>query len=170
MFHFSNKLWWAMKSGYCTIMWNGRVHGASEMNHYEPHQRPVFIQRRWCCAYGEIGMESSIMSSSGKPNYSFQQVLLPVRPAEGSTQWKLSGTSQKCIIFLQDNVRLHVSLMTRQKLTAWLEVLIHLPYSPDVAPLDNHLFWSLQNSFNGKKFQFLGRLEKAPVTVLCSKR
>ena len=104
-----------MKSGYCTIMWNGRVHGANEMNHHEAHQRPVFIQRRWCCVYGEIGMESSIMRSSGKPNFSFQQVLLPVRPTEGSTQWKASGISQKCIIFLQDNIRLHVSLMTRQK-------------------------------------------------------
>ena len=120
MFHVPNKLWWAMKSGYCTIMWNGRVHRASEMNHREPHQRPVFIQRRLCYVYGEIGMESSIMSSSGKPNYSFQQVLLPVRPTEGSTQWKASEISQKCIIFLQDNVTLHVSLMTRQKLTAWL--------------------------------------------------
>ena len=34
-----------MKSGYCAIMWNGRDRGASEMNHHQPHQRPVFIQR-----------------------------------------------------------------------------------------------------------------------------
>ena len=26
-FHFKNKLWQAMKSEYCTIMWNGRDHG-----------------------------------------------------------------------------------------------------------------------------------------------
>ena len=41
--------------------------------------------------------------------------------------------------------------MTRQKLLqlGW-EVLIHLP-SPDIAPLDFRLFWSLQNSLNGKK-------------------
>ena len=35
-----------VKSGNCTIMWNGRDHGASEMNHHQRHQRPVFIQRR----------------------------------------------------------------------------------------------------------------------------
>ena len=41
--------------------------------------------------------------------------------------------------------------MTRQKLLqlGW-EVLIHPLYSPDIAPSDFHLFWSLQNSFNGK--------------------
>ena len=45
--------------------------------------------------------------------------------------------NRKCIIFHQDNTRLHVSLMTRQKLLqpGW-EVLIHLPYSLDIAPLD----------------------------------
>ena len=35
------------------------------------------------------------------------------------------------------------------------EVLIHLPYSPDIAPSDFHLFWSLQNSLNGKNFDSL---------------
>ena len=55
--------------------------------------------------------------------------------------------NRKCIIFHQDNARPHVSLMTRQKLLqlGW-EVLIHLLYSPDIAPSDLHLFWSLQFS------------------------
>ena len=43
--------------------------------------------------------------------------------------------------------------MTRQKLLqlGW-EILTHLLYSPDIAPSDFYLFWSLQNSLNGKKF------------------
>ena len=32
------------------------------------------------------------------------------------------------------------------------EVLSHPPYSPDLSPSDYHLFPSLQNSLNGKKF------------------
>ena len=46
--------------------------------------------------------------------------------------------------------------MTRQKLLQldW-EVLIHLLYSPDIAPLDFYLFQSLQNSLNGKNFNSL---------------
>ena len=64
--------------------------------------------------------------------------------------------NRKCIIFHQDNARPHISLMPRQKLLqlGW-EVLIHLPYSPDIAPLDFHLIRSLQNSLNGKNFNFL---------------
>ena len=46
--------------------------------------------------------------------------------------------------------------MTRKKLLqlGW-EVLIHLPYSPDIESLDFHLFRSLQNSLNGKKIHSL---------------
>ena len=44
--------------------------------------------------------------------------------------------NRKHIIFHQDDARPHVSLMSRQKLLqlGW-EVLIHLPYSPNIAPL-----------------------------------
>ena len=64
--------------------------------------------------------------------------------------------NRKCIIFHQDNATPHVSLMTRQKLLqlGW-EVLIHPPYSPDIAPSDFHLFQSLQNSLSGKNFNSL---------------
>ena len=46
--------------------------------------------------------------------------------------------NRKYIIFHQDNERLHVSLMTRQKLLSLTEVLIHLPYFPDITPSDVH--------------------------------
>ncbi|CAK9804065.1 Histone-lysine N-methyltransferase SETMAR [Anthophora plagiata] len=60
--------------------------------------------------------------------------------------------NRKGVVFHHDNARPHTSLMTRQKLRelGW-EVLMHPPYSPDVAPSDYHLFRSLQNSLNGIK-------------------
>jgi len=54
--------------------------------------------------------------------------------------------------FHHDNARPHTSLMTQNKLTelGW-EILMHPPYSPDLAPSDCHLFRALQNSLDGKK-------------------
>ena len=87
---------------------------ACKMNHQQPHQRPIFLQRRWCYIYGWIGREFSIMSSFWKTNH-FQQVLPPVRPTESNIWQKCpESVNRKCIMFHKDNSRLHVSLMTRQ--------------------------------------------------------
>lgn len=61
--------------------------------------------------------------------------------------------NRKGVVFHHDNARPHTSLVTRRKLLelGW-EVLPHLPYSPDLAPSDYHLFRSLQNALNGKTF------------------
>ena len=69
---------------------------------------------------------------------------------------RLELVNRKCITFHQYNSRSHASLMTRKKLLelGW-DVLIHPPYSPDIAPLDFHLFRSLQNSLNGKNVSSL---------------
>lgn len=58
--------------------------------------------------------------------------------------------NRKGVVFHHDNARPHTSLTTRQKLRelGW-EVLMHPPYSPDLAPSDYHLFRSLQYSLNG---------------------
>ena len=54
----------------------------------------------------------------------------------------LKLVSRKCIIFHQDNVRPHVSLMTRQKLLQPdLEDLSHLLCLPDIASSDFHVFY-----------------------------
>ena len=132
------------------ILWNKRYHGASKMNHYQPHQRLIFIQRRSWCAYGGIRRKSSIMRSFQKTKWLIPIVLHSFRPTKSTTQQKASRNSQwkteKSVnrkIFHQDNARLHVSLMTRQKLSqlGW-EVLIHPPYLPDIAASDFHLLGS----------------------------
>ena len=55
---------------------------------------------RYSCKEGEVvhmvGLDGSLLvwAPSRKPDDSFQQVLLPVRPTEGSTPRKMSGISQ----------------------------------------------------------------------------
>jgi histone-lysine N-methyltransferase SETMAR len=62
--------------------------------------------------------------------------------------------NRKGVVFHQDNARPHVSEMTQQKIRElnW-EILDHLPYSPDLATSDYHLFRSTQNHLNNKKFE-----------------
>uniref|UniRef100_A0A0K2UG07 Histonelysine Nmethyltransferase SETMARlike [Ceratitis capitata] n=1 Tax=Lepeophtheirus salmonis TaxID=72036 RepID=A0A0K2UG07_LEPSM len=56
----------------------------------------------------------------------------------------------KGIMIHLDNARPHTSFMTRQKLRelGW-EVLMHPPYSPDLAPSDYHLFLPMANALGG---------------------
>ena len=55
-------------------------------------------------------------------------------------------------VFHQDNARPHTCLVTRQKLRelGW-NVLLHPPYSPDLAPSDYHLFLSMANELGSRK-------------------
>ena len=97
-----------MKSGYCTIMWTARDCGTSYKNPYQPHQRPIFIQRRlWCCVYGGIGRESSITTFFWKTRY-----LIPTSTAPNEPNWRQQLDEnhpellkRKCIIFHQDTTR-----------------------------------------------------------------
>ena len=52
------------------------------------------------------------------------------------------------VIFQHDNVRPHVAKVVNETLEAlnW-DVLPHLPYSPDIAPSDYHLFRSKHEEF-----------------------
>ena len=143
-----------MTSGCCTIMWNGRDRGASEMNHHQPHlhAKKVMLCIWWDwkgVPYYELLLENQTINSN---RYCSQ--LDQLKAALGEKHLEL--VNRKRIIFHQDNARLHVSLMTSQKLLqlGW-EVLIHPSYSPDIAPSDFHLFRSSQNSPNRRNFNSL---------------
>jgi transposase len=58
------------------------------------------------------------------------------------------------VLLHHDNARLHTSLHTREAITKlqWT-VLLHAPYSPDLAPPDYNLFSPLKDVIRGKKFE-----------------
>ena len=64
-----------------------------------------------------------------------------LRQREAQRSWSKSGEA-----------RPHTSLVTRQKLRelGW-EVLLHPPYSPDLAPGDYHIFLSMANELSSRK-------------------
>ncbi|GFW97093.1 mariner Mos1 transposase [Trichonephila clavipes] len=60
--------------------------------------------------------------------------------------------NRRGVVFYLDNARSNTSVLTRQKLWEldW-KVLMHPPYSPDLAPNDYHLFLALRNFQSDKK-------------------
>ncbi|GFY25841.1 histone-lysine N-methyltransferase SETMAR [Trichonephila clavipes] len=64
----------------------------------------------------------------------------------------LELANRRGVVFHQGSARSHTYVVTRQDL--WeldSKVLIHPPYSPDLAPNDYHLFLALQNFQSDKK-------------------
>ena len=78
--------------------------------------------------------------------------------------------NRKDIILHCDNARPHAALETRQKIPelGW-KILLHPPYSPDLAPSNYHLFLSLQNFLRGKKFKKEEDIKQALVNFFTSK-
>lgn len=78
--------------------------------------------------------------------------------------------NRKGVVFHHDNARPHTALRTKQRLQELgYEVLPHPPYSPDLAPSDYHLFLSMQNFLDGKKFQNVHDVQMAVTNFLSSK-
>jgi histone-lysine N-methyltransferase SETMAR len=66
---------------------------------------------------------------------------------------KRGGKFTKVALFLHDNAPAHRALATQKKL-AYLgfQCLDHPPYSPDLAPLDYHLFPGLKKQLESRHF------------------
>lgn len=67
--------------------------------------------------------------------------------------WLVTG-GRCSVILQQDNASPHKAKITQKKIKElkW-KLLQHPPYSPDLAPSDYHLFRSLANAQQGKKFK-----------------
>ncbi|XP_054742495.1 histone-lysine N-methyltransferase SETMAR-like [Anastrepha obliqua] len=111
------------------------------------HQKKIMLSVWWhwkCVVYFELLQRNQTINSDV-----YCQQLDKLNTAINEKRSELSN--RKGVIFHQDNARPHTSLVTRPKLRelGWT-LLMHPPYSPDLAPSDYHL--SLQSSLNGKTF------------------
>ena len=85
---------------------------------------------------------------------------------------KRPGLLKKGVIFQHDNAPPHRARQTMEKIEemGW-ELLQHLPYSPDLAPSDFHLFGPLKESLGGIKFDNNEECSAARPTVsTCSRQ
>jgi histone-lysine N-methyltransferase SETMAR len=66
---------------------------------------------------------------------------------------KLPGKRARRVLLHCDNARRHTDRATQKKIQElqW-DLLEHPPYSPDLAPIDFHLFGPLKRHFVGKHF------------------
>jgi len=66
---------------------------------------------------------------------------------------KHRGRVTKGVLFLHDNNPAHRALATQKNLASLgFQYLDHLPYSPDLAPSDHHLFPRLKKQLKGRHF------------------
>ena len=77
--------------------------------------------------------------------------------------------NRKGVLFLHDNARPHVARVVRDTIQLGWETLCHPPYSPDLAPTDYHLFYSLDNHLRGNSFTIETDLRQALTNFFASK-
>lgn len=140
------------KNGPYIIMWNARGRGAEKMKVF---QKRIFTKKSWCCSFGH-------QRKSLKFFFSFYRTI-PINAEvyhyqlnklnDSLKQKRPKLTNKKDVVFHQDNVRPHTSLVTCQKLLhlEW-DILQHRTYSLDPAPSVYYLFRSLLKFLAGKTF------------------
>ena len=115
--------------------------------------KPGLTRKKVMLCVCVVGLESFTMLLSSNQTINFELYCEQLQRLQQAIERKRPELiNRRGVVFHHDNARPHTFLMTRQKLRelGW-EVLMHSPYSPDIAPSYYHLFRSLQNSLNGVK-------------------
>ncbi|KAK2580003.1 hypothetical protein KPH14_010768 [Odynerus spinipes] len=138
--------------------WSKHDESAQTISKAELHQKKIMLSIWWDYK-GVVYFELLPSNRTINSNVCCQQ-LMKLEDAIKEKRPELAN--RKGIVFHHDNARPHTSLATRTKLLelGW-EVMLHPPYSPDLAPSDYHLFRSLQNFLNSKNFNYFACLGEA---------
>ena len=114
------------------------------------------IIRRKTDAYSVLGLKGPVLepyqerdTTINSTRYS-EMLTDRVKPAIRS---KRQGLLSKCVVLLHDNARPQTAAHTDEMLRKLkFEVIVHPPYSPDLAPSDYQLFVSLKEALRGRRF------------------
>ena len=143
---FWNELSLVMKNRLFRITSFENDHGLSVMNHHKQHRKLNCIKKRLRCLVwwdwkGVVFFELLSRNQTIISNVYCRQLNKLNAPVK---EKRPEFVNRKGVIFHHDNAKLHTSLATHQKLLrlGW-EVMLHPPYSPDLASSDYYLFRSL---------------------------
>ena len=161
-----------MKSGYVTIMWNGRDRGAANEPPPDAPKAGIHPEKVMLCLCW-VGRESSIRSSFWKTRRLIPTSAAPMRPAESSSQWKASRVHQQKTQNLpsgEHETECFLDDQTGQKLSqAGWEVLTHRCIHQTLR-LRISVYSSLYKILLMEKLSVPWSTAEAPGMVLCSKR
>jgi len=80
-------------------------------------------------------------------------------------QNKRSGILSRGVVMIHDNARPHTAVATQNLIpTFGWEQFDHLPYNPDLAPSDFHLFLHLKSFLAGRRFHDDNEVKEAVTT------
>ena len=90
----------------------------------------------------------------------YGEMLIDRLKPEIRSKWR--GQMSKSIVLLHDNPRLYIAAQTVETLQKpMFVVLAYLPYSPQIAPSDYHLFGPLKEALRGRRFTSDQELKEA---------
>jgi len=117
-------------------------------------EKNSFMEKNSCCIFGGISLVYyKLLKSKRRDHYwgSLSNIINKIEPStQGKTRPLLLQAWQN---YSPDNARPHVAAPVKTYLETFKwEILLHPPYSPDIAPSDYHLFRSMTHGLSEQHF------------------
>jgi len=133
-----------IKNGLHTIIMYKKGRSQSKVKLHKRWQSHDWRREKWCCVCGvwmRLKRNRSLLLPPGQ-TIDFNLYCQQMEKLRQAIERKRPELINRKVVFHHDNARSHTSLASKA-------VLMHPPYSPDLALSDYHLFQPLQNSLKG---------------------